>query len=284
MGPLGGVGCWPEAGLADPTTGPLTCAEEGGIPPGGAPCRERENAFILAMMSWFRPLDCAPIDAGGREGLMPPRRAALIWPSGVDEAAMPLEASGPGRSEGTLAREAAGAAGDDAPDESDRWSTSGDVGDLSATGSCLFAILLETDRRRRNTTCARCCAASATPRAGQRNRVRPHMNEGNPSASDAAWSRKGMVFFFRDTFDGGWQGVREIFPRAAEGRMQPARGTPLSGQDGARNRENPAAGRRTQRRPGWQRRRETSCGSSGRERTRRGGERSRRSEAAGRRF
>lgn len=47
---------------------------------GGTPCLEREKAFIFAWMSWVRPLDLV-----FRLGVGPGLRAALIWPSGVEE-------------------------------------------------------------------------------------------------------------------------------------------------------------------------------------------------------
>lgn len=69
----------------------------------GTPCRDREKAFILAMMSWFNPPDCELMDACGRGGVVAPRRAALIWPRWVEEAEMPDAGFCEGRSEGVEA-------------------------------------------------------------------------------------------------------------------------------------------------------------------------------------
>lgn len=65
----------------------------------GAPCRDWENAFIFAAMSEVSPL----ASAGGGPG----RRAALIWPSGAEEAVMVFDAvpSFALRSDGSLAGE-----------------------------------------------------------------------------------------------------------------------------------------------------------------------------------
>ncbi len=49
----------------------------------GAPCREREKAFILAAMSEVSPL---ALVGGG-----PGRRAAFIWPSGAEDGVKVLE-------------------------------------------------------------------------------------------------------------------------------------------------------------------------------------------------
>ena len=73
---------------------------------GGAPCREREKAFIFAKISWFKPPCDAPLmelmEACGRGGVPAPLRAALIWPKCVDDAVMPGILS-VGRKEGTEA-------------------------------------------------------------------------------------------------------------------------------------------------------------------------------------
>lgn len=56
------------------------------------PCRERENAFILAIISGFNPpLPGVLIEAGCGDA-PGPRRAALIWamdPDGADMPALP---------------------------------------------------------------------------------------------------------------------------------------------------------------------------------------------------
>lgn len=80
------------------------------------------------------------MDAGGREGLPPGRRAALIWPRGVEEAVMPLDISGPGRRDGTLVRWVAGDEG--FSDESDLLSTSGETAGVPAADSGLLSIFL----------------------------------------------------------------------------------------------------------------------------------------------
>jgi len=56
----------------------------------GTPCRERENAFILAMISGFNPPPPGVLIEVAKCGDAPgPRRAALIWAMDPDGADMP---------------------------------------------------------------------------------------------------------------------------------------------------------------------------------------------------
>jgi hypothetical protein len=97
--------------------------------PAGAPCLDKEKAFILAIMSWFKPPDWPPRDAIGRGGGTTPRRAALTWPRGVDDSVMfPFD---PGRYDGS------DFAGDVAEGDSGgpgSFSEEGEIGTSSTTG------------------------------------------------------------------------------------------------------------------------------------------------------